>query len=271
MVVYVEYVVIDNFVLDYLLIYLARKSLKLPVKFVFLFASAALGAAEATLFPLFGLSDGFAFLYRFFSAVALVAVSGKFSKFKEFVYCFYLFLFFTFLFGGIVFAVFFAVGKSVDPLTMSDYTAEIPLGLILATAFLSAFLSIKGINRFYAAKTKAAFTRRCIVSVGGKVFDAKGYVDSGNRLSYGRTGSPIAVCGRDFREKLITSGALDGVSFDEISFNTVSGKSYMKVFKAERFLIYNGDDANIINSVMLGFTNNESKTDYDLLLAAIMA
>ena len=52
MVVYVEYVFLDNFVIDYALISLARQGLKLPSKRSGKLLSAMLGAIVAVITPL---------------------------------------------------------------------------------------------------------------------------------------------------------------------------------------------------------------------------
>ncbi|HBF86456.1 MAG TPA: hypothetical protein DDW54_02115 [Clostridiales bacterium] len=269
MEVYVEYVLADNFIIDLILVYLARISLKLDVKKARLFLSAALGAAVAAVFPLLDINGGFLLIIKFVSALLIVAASGKFAKKKQFIFCFYLFLFYTFLFGGAVLAAFFALGIDINVWT---YSSSVPVGIIFAVVFFLFFGTVRLIKIFTAEKTVSDFSRKCAVIIGGIKFSVTGFIDSGNRLSYGRTGSPIALCSPSFKKKLLRSGALEKVVFDEVSFKTAAGKSYMKVFKAEKFLIYNGNDANIINSVMVGLPDGDvGGTDYDLVLGAIFA
>ena len=91
MVVYVEYVFLDNFIIDLMLITLARKSFKLEVK-KWALASAFLGATFAVVSPIFHLQTAVSVALKMPMGFAIVVCSGKFRNFKELVKCFYLFL-----------------------------------------------------------------------------------------------------------------------------------------------------------------------------------
>lgn len=84
MVVYVEYVVIDNMAIDYLLISLSRKTLKLKPNIWLALLSAAVGTAAAFVVPLLSVNKGVLFAAKIATSMIIAAVSGKFNTFKVF-------------------------------------------------------------------------------------------------------------------------------------------------------------------------------------------
>ena len=271
MVVYVEYVFLDNFIIDYMLISLARKSLKLNSQKRWLILSACLGGCIAIVNPLLKLSLPISFLLKMPIGFFIVLASGKFRNFKECIKCFYLFLFFTFSFGGCVTAVFWGLGLSFDPIKYS-YGGEVPLFIILITVFACYKLCYSVVISIYKRKRVVDFAFKCCVTIGGKSFLVQGVLDSGNSLVYKKTESPIVVCSNRFAQEMELQGVLSKAYFDSVKINTVSGEDVMPLYKVDKFLIYISNQANILNNVMIGvakgviFPNGE----YDLLLGPIV-
>ena len=86
MVVYVEYVFLDNFFIDALLLLAARRTLKLNTKLLWLAIPALIGAGAALAVPLVSMIKGVLFCTRVLLGFILVALSGKFKNFKEYIF-----------------------------------------------------------------------------------------------------------------------------------------------------------------------------------------
>lgn len=272
MVVYVEYVFLDNFLIDCMLITLSRKGLKLGVKRWGVILSSLVGASFAVIMPLFKLSLAMGFLLKMPIGLLIVALSGRFRSVKEYARCFYLFLFFTFALGGGVTAIFWGLGLSFDPINYS-HGGEIPLFLILITVYAVYRICQRVIKGVYAKKRIVSFSVQCAVKVGGKTFIKSGFIDTGNSLVYKKTDSPIIVCSQRFGNELAREGALKNTFIDFVRISTVSGESKLPVYKIEKFLIYNGGDMNILDNVMIGVSNGElcSGGDFDLLIGPFIS
>ena len=266
-----EYVFLDNFIIDCILMTLARKGLKLQTKKFRIVLSALFGATVAVLLPLLKLGVAIGFALKMPIGLLIVLLSGKFRNIKEYVKCFYLFLFFTFCFGGGVTVVFWGLGLSFDPISYSN-SLETPIFLILAIAIGLYFLIEKTVRVFYRKREVNKFTYKCQAEIGGKNFEFIGFLDSGNSLIYKETESPIVICSKKFGEKLKKSGALDFSLQDVITVNTVAGKSFLPIYKTQKFLIYNGKFPNILYNVMIGVSSGklEIDEDFDALLGQSM-
>ena len=271
MVVYVEYVFLDNFIIDIMLISLARQSFKLEVKKSRICLSALVGAVFAVVSPLFSLPIALSFALKMPMGLAIVVCSGKFRSFKEYLKCFYLFLFFTFLLGGVVTAIFWGFGFSFDPINYA-HGGEIPLFIILIIVFLVYLFAKKIVKEIYKRKVVTNFLVKCKIESGGKIFEFLGFLDSGNSLCYKPTGSPIILCSQKMGEKLKKESPLLNFAYDVVTVNTVSGKSVVPIYKIEKFWIYNGENPNILYNVMLGVIKGgfTSGDEYDLLLSPLV-
>ena len=88
MEVYIEYVIIDNLVMDYLLLKFTAQLLKIKYKKGMVFLGAVIGTLGAVFMPLLALPNNFAFLLKVALGllIAFVGVSHKsvFAYFKFF-------------------------------------------------------------------------------------------------------------------------------------------------------------------------------------------
>lgn len=270
MVVYVEYVFIDNIIIDLLLLALARKTLKIQSRILILLIPSAVGATVATIMPLVSLGAGWLFLVRVTLGLVMVALSGKFRNFKEYIFCYYLFIFYTFLFGGGVAALFYAANIRYDMLTGIN-AANFPLGLSVLACIGLYFLTTKVVNKIYKRKELTSFLVNCSVRFDGESFLMRGFIDSGNRLVYKKTGSPVVLCSPSAAKKMFFAKNLPKIG--EIDVNTVSGGAKIEIYKIDGIVIYRGDMPNIINNVVMGLSDFEFDRDgeYDLLLNPVLA
>ena len=268
MEVYIEYVVIDNLVVDYLLITITRKTLKLEVSKFFALFSSLVGTVAAVCLPVLKMNKGFTFLSKIILAALIVLLSGKFRSAREYIRSYYLFLLYTFLFGGVVYGVFYLVGIDFSAIDFT-YNADFSLGVILFIAYAVYFALKRFTAYLYRKRDARPYLRKCVLSIGGKEMTLTGFIDSGNRLYCDKTGYPVILCSPKTAGKLRAERALDGVKSEIMSFYTASGKSYMKIYKLDSLLIYNGERANRIYNVKMGLSSSDFHADgeYDLILS----
>lgn len=268
MKVYIEYVVLDNFVIDYLLILLARKSLRLERGKFFLFLSAAVGTTAAVVLPLFQLSAGASYIVKILLGGLIVLISGKFNTFREYFVCYNLFLFYTFCFCGAVMAAFcfFGIDYSAKDFL---YEADISVGFILLVA-VSAYIALsKVIKAIYKKRDYGGYVINCEVFIGGVKFPMKGFMDSGNRLFSKKDGMPVILCSPAAARKMRNAGVFAGKRGEIFIFSTAAGKNIMQVYKTDKLQIYNGDKVNTIYNVMIGLSpeNFSGEGEYELILS----
>ena len=245
MQVYVELALAENFCMDFTLLACAKFICKNRCGYRRIAFASLLGACFAVAFPLFGLKGAPAVAVKLLSGIALAAVAGRFSRFKQYLKFAAVFLAVSFLSGGAMVALFSLAGweySSGGGFLISSVPVGIPLFISLVLA-----LSVKAVaNRVTARRCRADV--ECEIFVGQKSVRVGGFFDSGNRVYSG--GCPVSVIPLAAACALVDVPALR----EQVGVSTVAGSKRMKIFIADKMVIYNGAEAHTINCVKIGIS-----------------
>lgn len=266
--VYIEYVIIDNFVLDYLLLkltFLIKKS------YVFkrgIIIGASVGTLFAIVIPLINCAEPVLFCIKILSATIMLLCSAKFKSFRSFFTTFNLLLLLTFAFGGAFYLLFDFINCKYTFL-YGTTDALLPLGLVLGTAMLLYKVFYDFFCKIYKNKLIYPFVRKCKIVHNGQQITLNGFIDSGNQIIYNNFYS-VCVASKQLVNKLLTCGFLQDAEIGETYITTVSGKTKIKIFEFDYLEIYSCDKTNIIKGVKIGILQNATSLsdDYDLILSA---
>ena len=131
MIVYVEYVLLDNFIIDFIIFYSVAKILKLKIQKVRIVLACVLGVGFAFAIPFINITNIILFLIKLLMGVILVYVAFSFTKLKQFFLTYLSFIFLTFLLGGICYGLQgFVQSTKVINGTIS-YVNDFPVSLII--------------------------------------------------------------------------------------------------------------------------------------------
>lgn len=226
MTVYIEYVLIDNFVIDWLLLKAALTTAGLTAARSRLFFSALVGAAVALVYPAIEVHAAILVLLKISAGFFMVLISAKFNGVKNFVIVSALFFVYTALLGGAITAVF-----SVFNINGSE---EFCTAFMIVPAYI-LIKAVREIVRFiYRRKDTAAFTYRTEITAGGITVSVNGFLDTGNGLYDGD--SPVIVCSVAVAQKFLSGGKIRAVK--RIPVGTVNGKKFLPAFVADSVKIY---------------------------------
>ena len=254
MQVYIEYVLIDNLVIDYLLLKATFAVTGKAYRRGRLFVCALLGALIALLFPLIESVGAISVIVKILSGLLIVLLASKYDYFRQYYISVVVFFFFTFLSGGAIIGVFSLLNIS--------YSSELSIALMAVPAYIiiSGMLSV----------VKFLYRRREIVRAVCDVeiylkkerVSCKGFFDTGNGLYDGER--PVIVCGERLAKKIL--GNFQGVKIKRLTVNTVSGESKNLAFEIDLIKIYIGDEPNMYNNVTVCVSGEFLGDDYDVIL-----
>lgn len=194
MQIVVEYVLLDNLMIDASLLYLTAKTLKLSINKLGLFTASSFGAGFAVLSPLIPFGGFFAIVIKMLVA-AVMAYMLEFS-FKKFFLKTLLFIGYTFLFGGALIGIFSFLGISVYDGIALGYVSSLPLGAILVSLCVFCVFAFKVIKALFDNKFVAQNSCLLKIMVNNKTADIRGFVDTGNTLKNNQ-GRPVIVINED--------------------------------------------------------------------------
>lgn len=242
MQVYVEIAVLENFCMDFTLLYCAKLVSKNAASFGRIAFGSAVGACFAVTFPLFNLSSAWAVAVKILSGFLICLVSGKFKSLKGYLKFSGAFLAFTALLGGALIGIF--------SLTGTEYSAgggfilsSVPAGIPLFAALIAAIGAKKLAARLAKSSKNSVI---CRIYAGQSQVCVNGFFDSGNKVYI--NGQPVSVIPWDSARKLLdTDGIKDGVKI-----HTVAGSKTMKVFTADRLEIADGGKTAVYSGVKIG-------------------
>lgn len=265
MKVYVEFAVIDNFVMDYMLLRLAvlGKSKESSVKKRVL--SALIGTVFAVYMPLLNLSIIASAALKILTAALMVYFVTEYKSFTEYGVRFVLFFAYTFVFGGVIYGISSVFGVKYDPFS-NTFDASVPLAVFLLFGAGLFFACKKGYYAIFRRRAVFPFLRQCVLYYEGEKIECGGFIDSGNSIMYGD--EFICVAGRGLADKLSLCGIACDKSARTIPFKTASGYSEMKILCFDKMIVINGEEENIIYKVKIGIPEcpTDFGNDYSLIL-----
>lgn len=242
MQVYVELAVLENFCMDFTLLYAAKVVSKNPARIRRIAIGSALGACFAVLFPLFEIGAAWSVVIKILSGLAICLISGKFKNIKGYLKFCGAFTGFTALLGGALIGVFSLAG--IDYSFGEGYVlASVPVGIPL----FGALIIIAGARRLAAKLTK----RRggevvCKIFSGREHIEIKGFFDSGNKVFY--KGTPVSIIPDADAEKLLHGERIN----EGVKIHTVAGSKTIAVFTADKMEIDFGEKTETVFGVTIG-------------------
>lgn len=254
MQVYIEYVLIDNLVIDYLLLKAATGITATKTSFKRLVLSAILGAVVALVYPLLESVPLFSVLIKVLSGLIMVIISVDAKTFRAYYVNALVFFCLTFLTGGAIIGVF--------TLFNINYSDEISIAFMI----LPAYILIKGITslikHLYRQKDVMRFVYDVEVKVKERSVKLKGFMDTGNGVYDGD--SPVIVVNKRTAAEIL--GNFHGTNLKRIKVRTVSGMRENLAFEIDSVKIYLGDKVNIHNRVTVCVSPTEIGDGYDVIL-----
>lgn len=240
MIVYIEYVLINNFIIDLLLLKSTFLITGKRVKRLRLILSSSFASVFSLIFPLINLPNFLIILLKILLGILILVVACNFSSKKEAYIHLIVFILLTMFTGGGIYFIYNFLGVSVNS------------ELVIATIFIPSFLLlklIKGVINFvYRRKNIESCSYLVSLNIGGKKIEVKGFLDTGNNVYY--QDDPVIVC-----NKKVVSEFFKDASFykclKEIEILTVNGKSKNYVIKLDSFEVLTKGYDNIYNNVWL--------------------
>ena len=174
------------------------------------------------------------------------------------------FIGYMFAFAGMLTAV-FAKFETGGGSGLTYVYRTLPSGLLVLGAVAFVFAAVRLVRLLSRRRTVISLTVPCRLYFRGKTVEAKGFTDTGNRLT-ARGGKPVAVADRALILKLFEDTLLAGnTPCEKIRVHTVNGSAQMNVFTIDKLEIYCGGRVNIIENAAVG-VSQEILGEYDLIL-----
>ena len=240
MQVYIEYVLIDNFIIDYLLLKASFVMTGICVKKRRLFLCAFLGSAFALVFPLLNFNLFFISLLKIISGAIIILISYNYKTVKSFFVQYLCFLFLTFALGGILLGI--CSIFNIEPSNLSLWIFIIPIYCIIKVL-------VSVILYFYHKTLEHSFNCDCTLFKGEKVLQINGFIDTGNALTY--QNKPIIVIGKKNIFSIISvNDFIKNTTF--LKYKTSAGIAKMPIYSIDKIVVKFENKIIVKNNIFVG-------------------
>ena len=274
MVYYIEYVFVENFIIDFILLFITGKLIKRVIIFKRLIAASLIGSLYVILTFYIGREFMTFFIVKFSISVLMIMIAfdskGILTNIRVII-CFYIT---SLIMVGIISALYYF---TYDKLTVNAIIMSIFIGYAALHFF---FKEIK--DRI----AKQNYKRKVNVIINGSSKTFRGYIDTGNELTDPITGKPVMVvnidCIKDILgdelcnkimefyhskcyESLIDEN--NSINLRIIKYNTISnsGENMVCIVPDETEII-NNNNSILIDAIIGIHPKRISMDDYDALL-----
>ncbi|MBQ2864656.1 MAG: sigma-E processing peptidase SpoIIGA [Clostridia bacterium] len=187
MEVYIEYVVLDNLIINYVLLRLVDFSLKLNAKKSLCVLSAVIGTIAAVLFPFLNfniaLNNFILFILKLLLGLVMVLIIKKPKSLTCLITTFFLFLTYTFVLGGMCFGLIYMLNlkTTFSGVLINGFEIPISLFLLLGLCYLKILFGLIKIVKHKCNYSKFYYDVKLCVN--NKHTIVTGFLDSGNQIN----------------------------------------------------------------------------------------
>lgn len=262
MIVYIEYVIINNFLVTFMLIVATNMCFKQKNCLIRNLLACVFGATMAILYPLCNLSGIFLLLLKCIVGLLICAIAYKCENVKKLFLFFIAFMFLTAMYGGVNMMIYFAIYGDFS------FTKTLPLPIILFSIFLITYFLKQIVFIIYKKKQISQFLYQIEINNNAEKIVTNAYLDSGNILCDPQNNNPIVVINHkifnklfsDFSPiKLATKNVAELKNAHYIKVSTVTANGEMLVFSVDNIILNLPTGKKEIKMPSLGLTNTSFK------------
>lgn len=278
MTLYIEFVIIDNFFITFLLAILSYKVVGTKISYLRSTIASVVGTFVAVFYPFINLHNVVLVMIKL-GLGAMLALILYFKK-NKLLKSFAVFMICTFMFGGFMFAVGYAVhGNVTNALTLP--VTNIPIGLIIAGAFIIYIFAKKILLHSKRIRNAENFVCDVQIKLADKIVKGKAFLDTGNRLYDEKNHFPVVVLNIKAALSLLNQEQLTAITLSKgdsaiknsyyMNYGTVgtsASQNKLLIIKPDDIRLYIDNREHIIGDVMIGlaFYKFSDAVEYDAIL-----
>lgn len=264
--VYIETVLLDNFVIDYIILFAVSKTLHLKIKKKFLAFASLFGAVFALLLPLINLHEVLLFTLKMCCGVLMIFIIIR-KPLKKFLLSFFLFVIYTFVTGGAIIGIILFFNGNIYSAATLNYNFKVPVWAIAVGAMFIVLSTLKLVKFIDKKRHVFPFKRRVEISLGKNNCECEAFIDTGNGV-FDSEGQGVNIISFNLAQKLIGEEKLNNVIIGlennlvyekKACFVAGGKKSIFFLIKIDSLKIYLDNTIHTIESVPIGISLTEFK------------
>lgn len=263
MEIYVDVIIMENFIINLFLLLLTFRLLRFQYKNAGIYIASLIGALY-TLVIFMDVKFLTSLIFKVFVAIVMISITIDTRKIINILKATITFFIMSFILCGVCFGMVVMQNNYVlgEEFSISNYSIKWLL--------LSLMILYIVIVRFYDYLKERALIKNFIydiyINVGGKILTLKAFLDTGNELRETVSNLPCIIIEDKYLEDIEVKEEDKYV----INYNTITEKGKLKGFKGDKIMIRNNlkDEWTTIDAIICGSPMILSKdNDYQALLS----
>lgn len=261
--IYIEKVIFDNLIIDYMLLKYSRRLVKRPSKFRWLFLYSVLGTAYAVILPVLPIKTLYKTISKVLFCIFYAYISSGCKNFKENVKYILVFSFLTFACAGFVYGLYFIFNGKYK----LNYSIEnMSFGSIALAVYSAIKLSSVVVRIFYRKRFSIGCYCKCVAVNGNIRVILNGFIDTGNQ-ALDESNNAIVFCSLKTAQRLMNVTT----KFSSVHISTVNGIGRLTAFEIDKLILDDGKSETVKEGVKLCIVDDKRlKSNCDLILPAAL-
>ncbi|MBP3285027.1 MAG: sigma-E processing peptidase SpoIIGA [Clostridia bacterium] len=253
MTIYADQMFLENFIMNFLILYMTAVFSRIEYKWCRVALSSAVGALYVIFSYVFYFYDFQRILWKILLSVVLVVIAFRLKHIKVFVRTLLCFYAITFFIGGVSFGLSFMFNIYTVQANGIIYVSDFPVVLVAGAVLLSMML-IRYLMMFWKNRANMEqFIYPIEVFIAGHQFKVNAFFDSGNSVTEPLSDYPVIFLEKSVFEKILPTNVMEEIErktyfiedntwkrrFRLIPISTVNNeKSIMAGFKSDKAIVY---------------------------------
>ena len=193
MTIYVDVVLIENLIMNYIILFATGLILKVKIKHVRLILSSLLGAIYSIVAYGGFLQIYSSFILKIILSVIIVYIAYNLQSVKKLCKELLFFYLTSFVFGGAAFALIYIVKPQEILMKNGLFLGTYPLKTVILAAIVAFVVIITAFTIIKSKFTKKDIIYEIEVKLNNKIIKANALIDTGNMLKEPITNTPVVV------------------------------------------------------------------------------
>ena len=196
MTIYVDVVLIENLIMNYIILLATGLILKTKLKHLRLIIASLLGAVYSIVAYINFLEIYSNFFMKILLSVIIVYIAYNQKKMKKMWKSLLIFYLTSFVFGGAAFALIYIIRPQDILIKNGLFLGTYPLKTVILAAIVAFIVIITAFTIVKTKVTKKDMFCNIEIKLNGKILKTKALIDSGNMLKEPITNTPVVVIER---------------------------------------------------------------------------
>ena len=211
MTIYIDVVLIENLIMNYIIIYATAIVLKVKIRHLRIIISSLIGAIYSVLSYISDLEIYNNLFLKIFLSIVMVYIAFSPQNIKTLMKQILIFYLTSFLFGGVAFALIYVIKPQEILMKNGLFLGMYPLKTVFLGAIVATAILITAFKVVKSNITKKDMMCNVSIELNNKTVNIKTMIDTGNMLKEPISGLPVIVVENTALYELIPKEILDNL------------------------------------------------------------